>query len=583
MAQVPQRVLSWLWSVLQTYQQTQLAYSDIAVALSAFPSLQPRTAPYTFEDGHSALLLCLGGTLPVDFRGAQYRFPVEIWVPQEYGARGSAVIGYVKPDRTKDGASNELVVRPGQHVAHDGRIYHPYLRDWNSYERSSIVEFLRIAQQIFAKEPPIVSRQPNSASSRSPAILNAPQPPRKEYAATGHAAETPGSSRPPPLPAKPGQEQRTQTLKSSKQSLGSEGPPLPPLPHQRTAANAQGPIPGGGPPLPPLPAQVSQYQQAVQPNGQYSPVSPVSNINHAERLPDRYQSQPPLPPPQSNGAGRSSAQLQQTYQGSVPQQALHGSYQYAQQHSDVQHSNANIHHRLSHEQQQQQYYQQYQQNNQHVQPATQREPPGRQKPAPPPDLLTDPFDVSLSTAASAAPPPPIPPNPEKEHLLSILSQSLVSQIHAKLQQNTSALAPLQAQHAALQEAQARMNAELAQLQSLDSVLSTNEAILHQSLRDCDTVTEVSAKTPAPNIDEVLVAPTVAANQLWNLCAEGAAIKETIYCLQRALDAGRLGGTEFVRLTRGLAREAFLKMALARKIAKGLGLELGPGKEDFLGI
>jgi len=209
-------------------------------------------------------------------------------------------------------------------------------------------------------------------------------------------------------------------------------------------------------------------------------------------------------------------------------------------------------------------------------------PSAQQKPAPAVDLLTDPFDVSLSTSA-AAPPPPIPPNPEKEHLLSLLSQSLVGQVHAKLQQNTSAIAPLQAQHGALQEAHARMNAELAQLQSLDSVLSTNEAILHQSLRDCDTVMEASTKTPAPNIDEVLVAPTVAANQLWNLCAEEAAIKEAIYCLQRALDAGRLSGTDFVRLTRGLAREAFLKMALARKVAKGLGLELGHGKEDVGGV
>lgn len=127
---------------------------------------------------------------------------------------------------------------------------------------------------------------------------------------------------------------------------------------------------------------------------------------------------------------------------------------------------------------------------------------------------------------------------------------------------------------ALQEANARLNAELQQVQSLDVVLNTNEQILHRSIRDCDTVIETSKSTPAPNIDEVLVAPTVAAQQLWNLCADDAAIKEALWCLQRAVGNGRISGTDFVRLTRGLARESFLKMALSRKVAKGLGLDLG---------
>jgi len=217
------------------------------------------------------------------------------------------------------------------------------------------------------------------------------------------------------------------------------------------------------------------------------------------------------------------------------------------------------------------------------QPPPQIQPVQQQAP-PPPDLLTDPFDISVPTpSVTTGPPPPIPPNPEKEHLLSLLSQTLVSQVTAKLQQNASALSPLRAQHTALQEAHARLSIELAQIQSLDSVLSTNEAILHQALRDCDAAIETAAKTAAPNIDDVLVAPTVAAQQLWGLCADEAAIREALWCLQRAVGAGRIGGTEFVRLTRGLAREAFLKMALARKVARGLGLDLGRDKEEFAGV
>lgn len=80
--------------------------------------------------------------------------------------------------------------------------------------------------------------------------------------------------------------------------------------------------------------------------------------------------------------------------------------------------------------------------------------------------------------------------------------------------------------------------------------------------------------PEPPIDDVLVAPTLVQNQLWNVEAEIAGLKEALWVLQRAVGAGRVGAAEFVKLNRSLGRELFLKMALARKIARGLGLDLG---------
>jgi ESCRT-I complex subunit TSG101 len=64
------------------------------------------------------------GTIPVQFRGATYRFPVDMWVPHAYPREG--IIAYVVP-------SADMLVRPGQHVAGDGRIYHPYLAHWSTY------------------------------------------------------------------------------------------------------------------------------------------------------------------------------------------------------------------------------------------------------------------------------------------------------------------------------------------------------------------------------------------------------------------------------------------------------------------
>lgn len=79
--------------------------------------------------------------------------------------------------------------------------------------------------------------------------------------------------------------------------------------------------------------------------------------------------------------------------------------------------------------------------------------------------------------------------------------------------------------------------------------------------------------PPPPIDEVLIAPTMVSNQLWMLCAEEAACREAMYVLQRAVDRGRVSGHGFVRQMRALGRECFLKMVLARKCARGLGLDV----------
>jgi ESCRT-I complex subunit TSG101 len=195
------------------------------------------------------------------------------------------------------------------------------------------------------------------------------------------------------------------------------------------------------------------------------------------------------------------------------------------------------------------------------------------KKQPPPDLLSDPFEVALpSNPGSAGPAPPIPPNPEREHLLTALSTSLVQQAQQKVNQNISAIAPLQAQQSALRAAHTRLEAEIAQLERLDATLSSNEHILHRSIQDCTTTISEAKSKKQPPIDEVLVAPTLVAQQLWTLTAEEAACREAMYVLQKAVDRGRISGSDFVRQMRGLGRESFLKMVLARKCARGLGLD-----------
>lgn len=170
------------------------------------------------------------------------------------------------------------------------------------------------------------------------------------------------------------------------------------------------------------------------------------------------------------------------------------------------------------------------------------------------------------------PVPPVPPNPEKDALLRALSQALVSQIRQTVSSNNAAIAPLRAQQVALQTAYARLQSELGELQQLDAALASNEQILKGAMIEADRVMEDARRRKAPDVDDVLVAPTVVGGQLYALAAEERGIGDAIFVLGRALDRGRVGTDIFVKQTRSLAREQFLKKALIKKIAKGMALD-----------
>lgn len=168
-------------------------------------------------------------------------------------------------------------------------------------------------------------------------------------------------------------------------------------------------------------------------------------------------------------------------------------------------------------------------------------------------------------------PPPIPPNPEKDALLRQLAQTLASLRQQSRQQNESSMAGLQAQRSAILSIMPSLQSEMGQLTQLSTVLTSNTAILHDALHKADGVIEGSRSHPAPDIDELLVAPTVVANQLYTLVAEERALGDAIFMLGRAVERGRISPAVFAKMTRSLAREWYLKKALVRKIGLGMGL------------
>ncbi|KAF2203234.1 UEV-domain-containing protein [Delitschia confertaspora ATCC 74209] len=577
MAAIPEKVLNWLYSVLPgEYADVNRTYHDVTEALSNYLSLSPRTEVYTYENGASALLLVLSGTLPVVFRGATYGFPVAIWVPHAY-PREPPII-YVTP-------SPDMLVRPGQHVSGDGRVYHPYLAQWGKYwDKSTIFDFLAVLRGVFAKEPPVRSKQqPNAPSQPAPPPV---PPPPKEWqkpiqvtpVASPSSAHTSQAPVPPPKPPKPYEQNRPSPQPPLERPYGTlqQAPPLPPLPQKHQNQPYQQPPPqsygaqsnwqqlGPGPVPPrqpsydpnpqtpaskPLPPQIQSHGQGYKANSYEigSPVSPITPNDQPQRPGHRYQ-QPAPPPPNYPPPQHSQPPPHSQQRYPSPMQPPYPVPPYpASRHP-----------------------------SQPLQQAS-----STPKPAPT-NLLDDPLEVTLPSQTGTEVPlprPPVPPNPEKDALLRALSQTLTSQLHQTLSSNSNAIPALLHQQTALKTAYTALKSESNELQRLDKVLASNERVLREAMREADRVIQRvrAGEVEVPDVDEVLVAPTVVGGQLYSLCAEEKAIGEVLFVLRRGLDRGVVPADLFVKQTRSLARERFLKKALVRKCARGLALDEGMGR------
>ncbi|KAE9968063.1 hypothetical protein BLS_006050 [Venturia inaequalis] len=438
--------------------------------------------------------------------------------------------------------AQDMLVRPGQHVSSDGRVYHPYLAQWATYwDKSSIFDFLAVLRGVFSKEPPVISRQ---QVHRQP-VQQAPPPPVPPPPEEWRRSQQPqpqlglreggGNSAPPPVPPKGADVGRASTGQFS----GQNGPPLPPLPSMQT------------------------------PQQQYAP----QNHNQWQdgRVGIQYQAQQPQPQRQSSLNSGPSPYAQQ-------QQQLPPHMRYQQNPHELESPVSPITPDPPHPNWQQQQLpdpRAYQQGLAQPPNYAQQGVPPQRKPQPAIDLLTSPLDVTIPSQNGPVEPlpvPPVPPNPQKDALLNALSQALVSQTNQIIASNNNAATSLEAQQFALRGAHAVLQAELEQLEQLDRALESNERILRGAMQEAEQVMRDAQGRRRPQVDEVLVCPTVVGGQLYTLVAEEKACEEARLALGRGLDKGRVGIEVFVKQTRTIAREEFLKKALIRKVGKGMGLD-----------
>lgn len=204
--------------------------SDILGALHHYNGLKPKLDKFTFNDGRTRDLICLEGTIPVPYRSSMYNIPVALWILDTHPIH--APLAYVRP-------TPEMQIKVSQHVDGNGKIYLPYLHEWEG-SNSDILGLVQMLIITFGEQPPVFARPQNQGP---------PQPP-------------PQTSQ-PPYPAHPPYPTQSSPYGGYQPYPPVVGPGFQPPPVQPSAyppVSTQGP---GGSYPPPYPPPVSSQTSTV--------------------------------------------------------------------------------------------------------------------------------------------------------------------------------------------------------------------------------------------------------------------------------------------------------------------------------
>ncbi|CAN6279482.1 unnamed protein product [Urochloa humidicola] len=171
-----------------------LIRNHLVALADAFPSLHPKAALFTHNDGRAAHLLQADGTIPIHHAGASYNLPAVIWLPEPYPR--SPPLVFLSPTR-------DMVIKPHHPlVDRSGLVANtPYLRSW-VFPSSNLVDLVRSLSHLFGLDPPLFTRNPPPPTAAPPPAnpMPQPQPPR---VAPSHSQSPSPSYRHGGFPASP--------------------------------------------------------------------------------------------------------------------------------------------------------------------------------------------------------------------------------------------------------------------------------------------------------------------------------------------------------------------------------------------
>lgn len=187
-----------LGRLLSNYSYTDVAATkkDVVDCLKQYKALAYRVEEYAFNDGTVKQLLNLKGTIPVRYKGNTYHIPVAIWLLDTHPRY--APLCYVQP-------TSDMHIKVSMYVDHNGKIYLPYLHDWNP-AHSDLLGLIQVMIVTFGDYPPVYSKPKNAAKTE---VMPLQQQQQTPYPTQSFMPQPPTSTQSPYCPY-PQQQQQQQ-------------------------------------------------------------------------------------------------------------------------------------------------------------------------------------------------------------------------------------------------------------------------------------------------------------------------------------------------------------------------------------
>lgn len=148
--------------------------------------LVPIVSAMVENNGDSFNVLVLQGTIAILFRGQTYQILMDVYMPPGYPTRPPNCFVRLAP--------NMYLKSNHRHVGSDGKVYLPYLHEWDV--RHNLIELVVAMSSVFSTDPPVFTRAapapaPPPPAPAPPTTTTQPTtPPRTDFSAYQTQSET---------------------------------------------------------------------------------------------------------------------------------------------------------------------------------------------------------------------------------------------------------------------------------------------------------------------------------------------------------------------------------------------------------
>ncbi|XP_028399766.1 uncharacterized protein LOC114523108 [Dendronephthya gigantea] len=109
------------------YLEADLALRDAKSALEQHRNLKPYIKQFAYPGGLIKELVCLEGTISINYKGCDYNIPICLWLQEKHP--NAPPFAYVVP-------TAEMEIKSGRHVDAQGRVYLLFLTEWRKHTKN---------------------------------------------------------------------------------------------------------------------------------------------------------------------------------------------------------------------------------------------------------------------------------------------------------------------------------------------------------------------------------------------------------------------------------------------------------------